>query len=523
MTRVRRHSPLLLLAAAFALAAAITVAAAFALSPRPASAQNPRPTATFTATPCREPQEAASGPCSLELITGGSLGNCGVGVATFTGSTWALGLPEVMIDPNENPTITIRKGWVGQRVHVFKTLPNGLPGRPSWDFSHSDAISTDLANKYTYAPSVSFKLKDATSDGETLAPGDDVTLKIWLYAMDYLPFIDPITGQSESRFVHNCGPTTQNLRIFRPNTQAPRDYVVPGYYNPNLPATATPTPTPTNTPTNTPSPTPTPTATATPTPTPTATPTNTPRPRPQQGQQRIAPTQTPTPTNTPRPRPQQGQQPPTPTATNTPRPVASSLTAPALTAQATAGAIELRWEAVAGAVRYELMVWWKGRTAWQPIEGTTGTSYTHSGLTAGRKYFYTIRAVNAAGDKSGWLQKPYPSATVPTATATPTPTPTPQQDATESTLSTPALTAQATAGAIELRWEAVAGAVRYELMVWWKGRTAWQPIEGTTGTSYTHSGLTAGRKYYYTIRAVNAAGKKSGWLQKPYPSATVPE
>ena len=40
MTRVRRHSPLLLLAAAITLAAAIAVAAAFALSPRPASAQN---------------------------------------------------------------------------------------------------------------------------------------------------------------------------------------------------------------------------------------------------------------------------------------------------------------------------------------------------------------------------------------------------------------------------------------------------------------------------------------------------
>ena len=454
----------------------------------------------------------------MELITGGSAGNCGVGVAQRAGNTWTLGLPAVLLHPEQNPTITIRKGWIGQRVLVFRdSLPSGLPAKPGWTYSHPDAITT---SPNLYAPSVSFGIKSATSDGETIPPGGTATVKIWFYEMAYLPVFP-----SGSDYVFQGQCTTQTLRIMRPAPEAPTDYVVPGYHNPNLPATATPTPTPTNTPTNTPSPTPTPTATATPTPTPTATPTNTPRPRPQQEQQRIAPTQTPTatPTNTPRPRPQQGQQPPTPTATNTPRPVASSLTAPALTAQATAGAIELRWEAVAGAVRYELMVWWKGRTAWQPIEGTTGTSYTHSGLTAGRKYFYTIRAVNAAGEKSGWLQKPYPSATVPTATATPTPTPTPQQDATESTLSTPTLTAQATAGAIELRWEAVAGAVRYELMVWWKGRTAWQPIEGTTGTSYTHSGLTAGRKYFYTIRAVNAAGDKSDWLQKPYPSATVPE
>ena len=92
-------------------------------------------------------------------------------------------------------------------------------------------------------------------------------------------------------------------------------------------------------------------------------------------------------------------------------------------------------------------------------------------------------------------------------------------------MTAPALTAQAAAGAVELRWKTVSGAARYELMAWWDEATGWQQIGGDnlTGASYTHTGLASGTTYYYSIRAVNAAGETSDWLLEPYPSATVPE
>ncbi|GEM_PF-2823872 len=203
---------------------------------------------------------------------------------------------------------------------------------------------------------------------------------------------------------------------------------------------------------------------------------------------------------------------PTPTATAT----APALSAPGMTAKATERGVALNWKAVAGAVRYEVMTWWDGARSWQSIGGDdlTGTTYTHTDVAAGTKYYYTIRAVNAAKETSGWLQD-FPTAIAIAVTEAETSTPTPTPTATAPALSAPGMTARATEGGVELSWEAIAGAVRYELMTWWDGAGSWQTFGGDdlTGTTYTHTDVEAGTKYYYTIRAVNAAGKKGGWLQ----------
>ena len=251
-----------------------------------------------------------------------------------------------------------------------------------------------------------------------------------------------------------------------------------------------------------------PTATPTYTPTPTATPTPTSSP---------SATATSTPTLTP-----------TSELTATPTATAPALNALLLTAEATVRGIELSWDAAAGAVRYELSTWWDEEAGWQMIGGDklAGTTYTHMEVAAGTTYYYSIRVVNAEGKASDWPLA-YPSATALGVTGddSSAPTPTPSPTATVSPPSVPPipeLTVRITEQGVELSWEAVAGAARYELATWWDLEIGWQLIGGDdlAGTTFMHVDVAAGTTYFYSIRAVNAEGEASDWLLA-YPSATA--
>lgn len=188
--------------------------------------------------------------------------------------------------------------------------------------------------------------------------------------------------------------------------------------------------------------------------------------------------------------------------------------------------IALSWEAADGAVRYELSTWWDGEAGWQMIGGDklTGTTYTHVEVAAGTTYYYSIRAVNAAGETSSWLVE-YPSATALALTEEVASEPTPTPTATEAAATVPPipeLSVRAREQGVEMSWEAVAGAVRYELSTWWDLEIGWQMIGGDdlAGTTYMHADVAAGTTYFYSIRAVNAEGEMSGWLLD-YPSVTA--
>ena len=175
----------------------------------------------------------------------------------------------------------------------------------------------------------------------------------------------------------------------------------------------------------------------------------------------------------------------------------STLAAPVLTARASANSIELSWEAVDGAARYDL--WTRPRGGdWQQLDDgdLTDTTYSHTDVTAATTYTYQMRAVSETGEASELSQRV--SATF------------------AGSLVAPVLMVQAAGDAVELNWELVAGADGYELFVW-SGAGDWQPLgEGTlTGTSshYRHTELVTDKTYYYLIRAVTVS-EVGPWSQQ---------
>ncbi len=201
---------------------------------------------------------------------------------------------------------------------------------------------------------------------------------------------------------------------------------------------------------------------------------------------------------------------PAPAQDNSPE---SPLSAPALSAQAAAGAVNLAWTEVAGADRYELISWWEADGGWQQIGGETltGNAFNHAGITIGVTYYYRVRAVDAAGRHGPWSEQVYAA---------------PLAD-----LAPPALSARPGPAGVTLSWTEVPEAARYELISWWEAETGWQLIGGDnlTAAAYTHTGLIAGRTYYYRVRARNAAGQPGPWSEQlsaavpgAQPSATAP-
>ncbi|GII82423.1 hypothetical protein Ssi03_04130 [Sphaerisporangium siamense] len=136
-----------------------------------------------------------------------------------------------------------------------------------------------------------------------------------------------------------------------------------------------------------------------------------------------------------------------------------------------------------------------GVTGYEVYRGTTlvttatGTTYTDSGLTAQTTYSYTIRARDAAGNRSA-------ASTAVSATTTGGNTGTPGQPGT--------VTATPGASSIALSWGASTGTV-----------TGYRVYEGTTvratvtGTTATISSLGTCETHTYTVKAYNAQGESA--------------
>ncbi len=178
----------------------------------------------------------------------------------------------------------------------------------------------------------------------------------------------------------------------------------------------------------------------------------------------------------------------------------SDTTAPSVpgnvTAQAqSASSITVSWAASTdnvGVTGYEV---YRGSTL---VGSPVGTSFTDLNLTANTAYTYTVRAVDAAGNRS---------AASPPATAT-----TAAPDTTAPSVPQNVSAASTSAGTALVSWTASTdnvGITGYEI---YRNGT----LVGTTASvSYTDSGLAGGTSYSYTVKAFDAAGNRSELSDPP--------
>jgi subtilase family serine protease len=155
---------------------------------------------------------------------------------------------------------------------------------------------------------------------------------------------------------------------------------------------------------------------------------------------------------------------------------------------ATVGALNLAWTASSGATSYSVFEGTAsgGEGATAVKTGLTGTSAALTGLSPGKHYFFTVAAVDAGGSSNA------------------------SAEASGTTIASPptALAASAGNGSVSLSWTASAGAASYDV---YEGTTASgegaQPIQsGISASSVSIGGLNNGKKYYFTVAAVDAGG-----------------
>lgn len=149
--------------------------------------------------------------------------------------------------------------------------------------------------------------------------------------------------------------------------------------------------------------------------------------------------------------------------------------------------LKLSWSKFSGAKYYKIEKSADGKT-WKTVATTSKTSFTVSKLSAGKKYQFRVTALN-----SSKKQISAESSVLKTGTLTNSPT--------VKLSSTQSRTVRAT-------WKKITGASKY---IVYKSTDAkkWTKVGSTTKASFTLTKLTAGKKIYVKITALNAYDKES--------------
>ncbi|MEV4287729.1 glycosyl hydrolase family 18 protein [Nonomuraea bangladeshensis] len=158
----------------------------------------------------------------------------------------------------------------------------------------------------------------------------------------------------------------------------------------------------------------------------------------------------------------------------------------------TSNSVSLAWNTSTDNVAVTGYEVYRGSTL---VTTVTGTTYTDTGLTASTAYTYTVRARDAAGNRSA------ASAAVTATTSNGGGTDTSAPSVPGNLRST-----GVTSSSVSLAWNASTDNVAVTGYEVYRGSTL---VTTVTGTTYTDTGLAASTAYTYTVRARDAAGNRS--------------
>lgn len=158
------------------------------------------------------------------------------------------------------------------------------------------------------------------------------------------------------------------------------------------------------------------------------------------------------------------------------------------------GEIKISWKAVSGAKSYDLYSS-TDMENWTPIKNTTDTSYTDSAVTPGVMYYYKVQAIaskSAANSEFSEIEAGTCKLARPTVT----------------------LKNNSTTGKILVSWTAVEGAQSYEVYRASSKTGDYKLVDTVTGTTLTDDSGSAGKTYYYKVRALGENTEASSAYSK---------
>ena len=157
---------------------------------------------------------------------------------------------------------------------------------------------------------------------------------------------------------------------------------------------------------------------------------------------------------------------------------------------ASSGKIKLTWKKINGAVKYEVYRATSKTGTYKLIKTTSGTSFTNTSATAGKTYYYKVKAIaqkSAANSANSALK---------TVTCD---------------LPRPEISVTRSSGKPKVSWKKISGAVSYQVYRATSANGSYSLVKTTTGSYYKDTKAKAGKTYYYKVVAVcsNTAGNSA--------------